>query len=225
VDALFRFLVKNETPFYLLLSLGGLFAFRNLYRAWVEWKQSVFGLEKEMAFQRVRSSGTIAILLVMMGLSVFCLVSFVAPFIPAMTFLQTATPDLFATPRTTLPPGATPAATLPQPPAGTLGCIPGKLIITSLQAGQTLQGAVELKGTVDLPNFGFFKYEYAPVGSQDWVAIAAGRDPLRDASLGVWNTSTITPGDYTLRVVVTDNTGTALPPCEIPVRIAAPDAP
>jgi len=76
-----------------------------------------------------------------------------------------------------------------------------------------------------LPNFGFFKYEYAPVGSQDWVAIAAGRDPLRDASLGVWNTSTITPGDYTLRVVVTDNTGTALPPCEIPVRIAAPDAP
>ncbi len=225
MDALFRFLVKAEIPFYLLLSLAALFVFRNLYRAWREWRSSVFGLEKEVAFQRLRASGVIAILLLMMGLSLFCLISFVIPFIPAATFLQTPTPNLLATAQFTPPANFTPPPTLPQPPAGTIGCIPGKLIITSLQAGQTLQGAVELTGTVDLPNFGFFKYEYAPAGTEDWVAIAAGRDPLRDASLGIWNTSTLTPGDYILRVVVTDNTGTAQPPCQIPVRISPPATP
>lgn len=225
MDAFLRFLVQIETPLYLALGLAGFLALRSLLLAWREWRGSVFALEKELASHRMRSAGAAAILLALLALSVFIVVSFVVPFAPASAISATPTPDLLATPQAPLAPGASPAALLPAAPANATGCLPGQLIITSIQPGQALQGPVELIGTVELPNFGFFKYEYARQGTEEWIPIAAGRDPLRDTSLGVWNTSNLLPGDYQLRIVVTDNTGTALPPCIIPVRILPPATP
>jgi len=225
VDAFLRFLVQVEKPLYLTLAVAGVFVARSLFLAWREWRLSVFALEKELTSRRLRASGAAAILLVLLGLSVFIVVSFVVPFVPATALAATPTPNLLVTPQGGLPSGSTTALLAEPATVNAVGCLPGQLIITSVQPGQTLQGPVELIGTVDLPNFGFFKYEYALQGTENWVPIAAGRDPLRDTSLGVWNTSNLLPGDYLLRIVVTDNTGTALPPCVIPVRITAPATP
>jgi hypothetical protein len=38
-------------------------------------------------------------------------------------------------------------------------------------------------------------------------------------SLGQWDTTSVPPGDYQLRLVVTDNQGQALPACVISVRV------
>jgi hypothetical protein len=221
MDALFRFLVDYEPAFYVVLGLLAVFAFRSVWQAWVGWRNAVFGLEKEIAFQQLRGAGTVFFIFVMMLLSVFCLVTFVAPIVPSQFFLATTTPDLLATPVGTLAPGET-AASLAGPPPGTTGCIPGQLIISSLQAGQTIQGAVVLSGTVDIPNLGFYKYEYTQAGTENWAAIAAGRDPKREEELGTWNTSVLVPGDYLIRLVVIDNLGQELVPCIIPVRVIAP---
>ena len=78
-------------------------------------------------------------------------------------------------------------------------------------------------GTADIPNFGFYKYEYAPLGSDTWATIVADKKVVQDSNLGKWViTSTITPGDYQLRLVVSDNNGINFPACVIPVRIIAP---
>jgi hypothetical protein len=113
---------------------------------------------------------------------------------------------------------ATPAAAS----ANMQGCIPGELIITSPIPGEEVKGKVDIAGTVNIPDFGFYKYEVAPRGSETWATIAADTQTKRDSSLGIWDTSALTPGDYQLRVVVTDNQGKSLPPCIIPIRVVAP---
>jgi len=223
VDALFRFLVQYESLAYLILTIGAVFAARSLWKAWVEWHSAVFGLEKELSFQKVRVSGALFILLIMIGLSQFCLVSFIVPFLPATTFRSTPTADLLQTPAATLSAtDLTAQIGTPAAPAGSVGCIPGQIMLSSPKPGGEVQGKIILTGTVNVPNFGFFKYEYAPQGSETWATIAAGDQIVTEGELGVWDTSQLVPGDYQIRLLVTDNVGKPMPACILPVRVIAP---
>ena len=223
MDALFRFLVQYEVLVYLILAIGAVFVARSLLKAWAEWRSAVFGLEKELSFQKVRVSGAFFILLVMIGLSQFCLVTFIVPFLPATTFLLTPTADLLQTPVATFSAEALTAQPgNPAAPVGLAGCIPGQIMISSPNPASDVQGKIVISGTVDVPNFGFFKYEYAPQGSESWSTIAAGDKTIRNGKLGAWDTSQLVPGDYQLRLLVTDNLGKALPACIVPVHVIAP---
>jgi hypothetical protein len=223
VDALFRFLVQYEIIVYIVLSIGAIFAARSLWKAWSEWHSAVFGLEKELSFQKVRVSGAFFILLVMIGLSQFCLVTFIVPFLPATTFRSTPTADLLQTPAATLSVADLTAqnGTI-TPPAGTTGCVPGQIMLTTPKPGSDVQGKIILTGTVNVPNFGFYKYEYAPQGSETWATIAAGDKVVNAGELGAWDTSQLVPGDYQIRLLVTDNLGKALPACILSVHVIAP---
>jgi hypothetical protein len=226
VDALFRFLVQYEIYIYLFLVIGAVFAARSLWKAWREWHDAVFGLEKELSFQKVRVYGTLFILLSMIGLSQFCLVTFIVPFLPATTFRPTPTADLLQTPAATLSASdLTAQIGSPTTPVGTTGCVAKQIMISFPTPGGEVQGKIELTGTVDVPNFGFYKYEYASQGSEIWATIAAGNKIIRDGVLGVWETSQLVPGDYQIRLLVTDNLGKALPACIVPIRVTAPPAP
>jgi hypothetical protein len=92
-------------------------------------------------------------------------------------------------------------------------------MITAPEPGVEVSGTVEITGTANIPNFGFFKYEVAPMGSQDWATISAERKPKINEVLGQWNTSSLTNGFYFLRLVITDNVGAAMEPCVIAVRV------
>ncbi len=220
MEAMFRFLVKNEVLLYVVLGLGALLSFRSAFSAWWEWRSAVFGLEKEMSFNRLRSSGVIFLLLAMLLMSLFCVVSFIVPFLPSGTFLATPTADILFTPLPTLPADVTPGTpTGNATPEGTLGCIPGQLIISSLKAGQEVSNKVVLVGSVDVPNFGFYKYEVAPYGSTTWTTIQAGNSIKREEELGVLDVSVLTPGEYQIRLVVTDNQGAELGTCLVPFRV------
>jgi hypothetical protein len=137
--------------------------------------------------------------------------------------LATPTLDLLLTPEGTLSPDqATQAALSPvtqEVQTGMSGCVPEKIMITAPGPGDDVSGTVDITGTANIPNFGFYKYEIALQGSQNWATISAGRDPKVDASLGSWNTTSLTNGEYFLRLVITDNVGMALEPCVIAVRV------
>jgi hypothetical protein len=98
--------------------------------------------------------------------------------------------------------------------------VENQINISSPLGGQEVHGTVEIRGTVNIPDFGFYKYEVALVGSDAWATIAAGRDKVMDGPLGQWDTATLSPGDYQLRLVVSDNQGRALPPCLIKIRVS-----
>ncbi len=222
MDELFRFLVQYEVLIYLILGIGMVFVARSLWNALAEWRSAVFGLEKELSFQKVRVSGAFFTLLAMIGLSQFCLVTFIVPFLPATTFLLTPTADLLQTPVATLSAEALTAQLgNPATPSGLVGCVPGQVMVSSPSPNGDVQGKIIISGTVDVPNFGFFKYEYAPQGSETWSTIAAGDKAIRDGELGAWDTSQLVPGDYQLRLLVTDNLGQALPACILPIRVIA----
>jgi hypothetical protein len=91
--------------------------------------------------------------------------------------------------------------------------------------GTDITDVIEVKGTANIQNFGFYKYEIARPGETVWLTIQAGRDVVQEGDLGQWDTRTLAPGDYMLRLVVTDNQGESLEPCVIRVRVNNPSEP
>ena len=221
---LYRALASYEPLIYIALAIGGLFAFRRMWRSWREWRDSVYGLEREFALRRLVQATGAAFLILVLVLVEFFVATFIAPSLPATDILATPTLDLLLTPAETLSPEqATQAALSPVTqavPSGMSGCVPDQIMITAPEPGATVSGTVEITGTASVPNFGFFKYEVAPRGSQNWATISAGREPKVNEVLGTWNTSSITNGDYFLRLVITDNVGVSLEPCVIAVGVA-----
>ncbi|MBE7435009.1 MAG: hypothetical protein HS100_13920 [Anaerolineales bacterium] len=218
---LLKFLATYEVLIYIVLAIGGMFSFRWLFRSWREWRVAVFSLEREFSLRRLGRATLISFLIVLFFCFEFSLTSFVLPGLPSDFFLVTPTLDLISTPTGTLSADMmTQFANQPgsiQPNAS--GCTPGQLEVTFPGPGEEIKGVIELTGTVSIPNFGFYKYEVAPNGSSTWATIAAGTSVVVDASLGRWDTTALTPGDYQLRLVVIDNQGTSLPPCIVPVQV------
>ena len=90
------------------------------------------------------------------------------------------------------------------------------------KANEALSATVELKGVVNVPNLGFYKYEFSQPGTNQWTTIAAGNTPLVSGTIGYWNTSQLPAGDYLLRLVVADNQNQLFPACIVSVRITKP---
>lgn len=218
---LYKFLASYEVLIYILLAIGGMFAFRWLWRSWQEAQSAVYSLERQYSSRRLGQSAAISILIVVLFCVEVFVASFVIPGLPLDTFLTTPTLDLISTPTGTLSAEMMTQFANPIPKAvvNSEGCTPNQIEITAPGPGAEIKGSVELIGTVNIPNFGFYKYEVAPQGSNTWATISAGRATVNDGSLGRWDTTALTPGDYQLRLVVTDNQGQALPFCIVPVRI------
>jgi hypothetical protein len=83
-------------------------------------------------------------------------------------------------------------------------------VISVPAEGQIVQGSVSVSGTVSA--LGFSSYElsfaYADDPTQTWFVFASSSLPVFESELGTWNTTTLTDGDYTvrLRVFLLDST-------------------
>lgn len=84
--------------------------------------------------------------------------------------------------------------------------------IVSPRPGEALQGRVTITGSSD--TIGFASYELAfayPADSTGtWFLIAQSNQPVQDGTLGEWDTSLVTDGDYTLRLRVLLDDGSSL---------------
>ncbi len=83
-------------------------------------------------------------------------------------------------------------------------------VITSPTSGQVVQGQVAIIGTTDVPNFASAEvdFTYAADSTNTWFPIANSTNAVDNAVLGTWDTTSITDGDYTLRLLVTLMDGT-----------------
>jgi hypothetical protein len=193
-----------------------------MWQARREWRNAVFTLEREFALWRLARTTAFGFLVLALFFVEFYITTFIAPTLPASDLITTPTLDLLASPQATLSiTDPTLAALTPTQPvqSGMSGCVNDKIMITSPKPGAEVRAVVDLVGTADVLNFGFYKYEIAPVGTENWTTIAAEREPRKDKSLGKWNTLSLTNGEYFLRLVITDNIGNTLEPCVIAVRV------
>jgi hypothetical protein len=225
MEELLRFISTNEMGVYIIFGVVILFNLKKLFDGLIGLRKANFGLEKEVAHKKLRSAITIIGLFLIFGVSIFILVSVATIRIPGLGRLATPTIDLASTP---IPSGANITGTaitpetqqLTQTAIALTGCIPGQLEWIDPAEGSEVSGSVDLKGTVNVPNLGFYKYEYRFQSDQNWTPISAGNKPVvEDLFAGRWNTAQLQPGNYSLRLVVSDNQNNLLKPCEIEIKV------
>jgi len=222
-----RFFRSYEIWIYIILGVLALWQIRKFTIAWEEVRGAAFGLEREASQNRLNQAATMLLLLLLMSVSEFMLVYIVAPSVPGAIPIPSPTLNLLATataavPMETLNPeaAATPTFNPATGQTSSQGCVPGSVEISSPKDGDTVSGVVEVTGTADIANFGFYKYEIARPGETIWLSLNAGEAPVKEGVLGEWITDMLPAGDYMLRLVVTDNSGQTLPACIIQVRVA-----
>jgi uncharacterized membrane protein len=90
---------------------------------------------------------------------------------------------------------------LPQPVLAQEGA---DLAITSPEADQIVQGLVTVSGTVTVLGFSSYELSFAykddPTGT--WFTLQNSSLPVFDGELGTWDTTTLTDGNYSLRLRV-----------------------
>jgi len=228
MNEILRYLKDLEFLIYIILGTFTVWQLRKFYLAWEELRASAFGLEKESAQVRLNRSAALLVVLLFLATAEFGLVSFIIPAIPGVEPLPTATLDLLATPTITLAVEPVPSSSDSQetPLPGTeiiqTGCIPDEVMITFPENNSTVRDIIEVEGTVNITDFGFYKFEISRADSDTWLTIQAGDSPKDDEMLGFWDTTQLEPGNYYLRLVVIDNQGIQREPCAVYVYIEPP---
>ena len=225
------FLTEFEIWFYIILGLISLIFFSRLFKAIGNWREAAFGLEREIAQRRFRSSISILVLLFILFIGEFFFVTYSSSLLPDQTSLATPTMDILATPTPTTNSVLTTEEAILEitPTVEQEGCTPGQIEWIYPQPGDEIQDVVQLLGTVDVDNFGFYKFEYTEPGNTIWKTIAGGNKIINSSpdneenKIGLWNTSQLVPGDYLLRLVVLDNVNNEYPACVVSVRVISPE--
>ncbi len=98
--------------------------------------------------------------------------------------------------------------------------------ITSPQHGSTVSGKVTVRGTANVDNFWYYKFEYRKDdGQENWITYDGLKvTPVVNGVLGEWdlNALQLPDGRYWFRVVIVDQTGNYPPPCEMRLYVRDP---
>jgi len=220
------FFKDNEIFIYILLGILVVWQLRKFSVAWDALRSAAFGLEQESARARLNWSAMMLLLLLILVVVEFGVVSFIVPAVPEASPLLTPTLDVLGSPDIE---ADVPQVEVTSPVSDfqviESGCVSGLINIISPQANEAVSDVVEITGSANIPNFGFYKFEMASVDDPTWLTIQAGDVLVVDGLLGYWDTSRLSGGDYLLRLVVTDNQANASPPCTIQLRVETPAGP
>ena len=92
--------------------------------------------------------------------------------------------------------------------------------ITSPAPDEVVRGSVTIAGKVDVPSFvsAQLDFAYASDPTNTWFTIQTFSQPPVDSTLATWDTTSITDGDYVLRLRVNLGDGTAQE-VTVPIKI------
>jgi hypothetical protein len=85
-------------------------------------------------------------------------------------------------------------------------------VITSPRQGEALQGILSIQGSSDVAGFALqdVSFAYASDRTGTWFQIASSDKPVKQDVIATWDTTTITDGDYVLRLRVYLQDGSSL---------------
>jgi len=207
-----EFVVRYQNQ--ILIGLGVIvlvFVYR-LVRARSYLTTTPYGLEREEALRRQNGALALLTLIVITSLIVYLMQSLILP-------------QLIGPPTTPTPP-ATPTVT--PSPVGTggivsvdsSGCENPLATLTAPVNGDRIAGSFEVKGTANIPNLAFYKFEISGAGTGgEWLSLGVGTQAIVDDVLGRFDSGARETGDYAFRLVVLDNAGQSPPPCVVVVTL------
>ncbi len=237
MTTLLQFIARISIVLYILVAAGIFFSIRGLVQVSQARRVAVFGLEREaVALQRRRLISTLITLLLLASV-IYVVERIVVPNLGETAQAPTPTPIVFvtqsatATPALLLFPTVTPVIGLPPVDTTTQESASGEgttggcgiigATITSPLPGETVSGQVRVQGEANILNFALYKFEVnGPSTAGTWVVVQTYNVPVVTGQLGVWDSTSFVPGNYTLRLVVFSRDGTFVLPCEVPIVIA-----
>jgi len=222
MEEVIRFFAAYEIGVYVIFGIIILINLKRLLDAVRARNSASFGLEKEVAGKKIRSSATAIGLILLFGFSYFMLVSVAVVRYPGIARVATPTfdPGMSQESDQDAVDSMSEMEIQTQTASALAGCVPGQLEWIEPVPGEELSGSVELVGTVNVSSMGFYKYEYRYQADEIWTPINAGNRPLIEETFpGRWNTEQLQPGNYFLRLVVSDNENNLLEPCQIEVQV------
>jgi len=94
------------------------------------------------------------------------------------------------------------------------------LAITYPLAGDILRGEITITGTTDIENFlsAQLDFSYASNTAGNWFTLQTVSQPVLDSALAAWNTTSISDGDYILRLRVNLTDG-SFQEVTVPIKI------
>jgi hypothetical protein len=115
----------------------------------------------------------------------------------------------------------TPTPPPPVPVAAAPACGDPGAAISSPGNGQNVNGMVSILGTAMHENFQYYKVEFAPGANATggFVYLGGGNSPVQGGVLANVDTAALGPGEWTLRLVVVDQTGNFPDPCAVTISV------
>lgn len=243
MDTLLQFIARLSVVLYALAATGIFFSFRALVQARRRRRIAAFGLEREAATAQFRRALSTMLTLALLAGLVYVVENVILPNRAASEVAEEeSTPVVFVTSEPTptgallLYPTVTPTAGIPpaeaeeaeNTPEGDTaaadlpadGCEIIGANFSSPAAGETVSGQVRVEGEVNVLNFSLYKFEVrGPSTGEEWAVVGTYYEPVQGGLLGVWDSTSLMPGSYSLRLVVHRQDGTTIPPCEVPITV------
>jgi hypothetical protein len=208
-----RLIGQYQIQIFIAIGLLAAIYFGLFLRAHDRLGRTPFGLEREEWVKRQNRSMAMLTLLVLLTASVYLMNVVVVPQIDRSRPTPTAVVEPTATP--------SPVAAAQNIVVDSSGCENPNATLTAPKKGQRIAGAYEVRGTADIPNLAFYKFEISGVGTNgEWLSLGVGTQPVVDGALGTFDATAREPGNYAFRLVVLDNSGKSPPPCVVTVTIA-----
>jgi len=211
----------------IFLSLGG------IVRAQRTRRTALFGLEREAAQQRRRQAVNTILFMLLMVTLIYTATEIALPNIQGAVVEPTPTPFVFVTQEPTPTavlllystitptPGLAPADIPEETEEGGTpvnGCEIFGARITSPSSGQSVTGQVVVEGEANILNFAQYKFELKGTSTGGaWAVVGTFTTAVPEGFLGTWDSTSLVPGNYVLRLVVSRVDGTFPTPCEVPV--------
>ena len=171
-----------------------------------------FGLEREVLQGRQNSSLAMLTLLVVLAATIYLMNEIVVPEAARTKPTATPKPQFTATP--------SPVAASQNIVVDSSGCDNPNATLTAPKLGTRIAGAYEVRGTANIPNLAFYKFEISGVGTNGvWLSLGVGTNPVVDGDLGRFDATAREPGNYAFRLVVLDSSGNFPAPCVVTVTI------
>ena len=241
MQTLISFIARISFILYVLIATGVFFSIRRLFVSRQYRRVAVFGLEKEKAQNDQRAAINAIIALLIAATAVYAVTNIIEPNVNfGQEEMITPTPEIFvaaaptATPAIVLYPTITPTPGLPPAEAEAAsvedegepidGCAIIGSNITVPEPGQNVSGQVQVEGEANVFDFAQYKFEVkGDFTGNEWVVVGTFNTP-RTGFLGTWDSTSLAPGNYILRMVVSQSSGNIVTPCEVPIVIgqAAP---
>ncbi len=112
------------------------------------------------------------------------------------------------------------AAPPQSPPTRASTCTDPNASITVPTTDSTISGLIEINGTATRSNMQYWKVEYRPDSSANYIALNNSDQAVTDGVLARWSTKTVPNGIYFVRLVLVQKDGNFGTPCEIRITIS-----